>query len=113
MPRPFASSSPTISRSLPPLRRRDIYDPATIRELAGKIGTPERLKMLTLMTLADIKAVNPEALTPWKGENLWRLYTRTAGHFDRSADAERLDAETSTEAIEKSSRCCRRSRSSC
>ncbi|MFZ0315109.1 MAG: [protein-PII] uridylyltransferase [Candidatus Korobacteraceae bacterium] len=83
------------------LRRRDIYDPATIRELAGKIATPERLKMLTLMTLADIKAVNPEALTPWKGENLWRLYTRTAGHFDRSADADGPDAKTSTDAIEK------------
>ena len=57
------------------LRRRDIYDPQTVRELANKVGTPERLKMLTLMTLADIKAVNPEALTPWKAENLWRLYT--------------------------------------
>jgi [protein-PII] uridylyltransferase len=83
------------------LRRRDIYDPATIRELAGKIATPERLKMLTLMTLADIKAVNPEALTPWKAENLWRLYTRTAGHFDRSVDAEGLAAGVSTEAVEK------------
>ena len=83
------------------LRRRDIYDPATIRELAGKIGTTERLKMLTLMTLADIKAVNPEALTPWKAENLWRLYTRTAGYFDRSADGELLDAKVSTEVVEK------------
>ncbi len=83
------------------LRRRDIYDPATIRELAGKIATPERLKMLTLMTLADIKAVNPEALTPWKAENLWRLYTRTAGHFDRSADAGSLDGKASAEVIEK------------
>ena len=83
------------------LRRRDIYDPATIRELAAKVGTPERLKMLTLMTLADIKAVNPEALTPWKAENLWRLYTRTASYFDRSADSERLDADVSNEAIEK------------
>ena len=83
------------------LRRRDIYDPATIRELAAKIGTPERLKMLTLMTLADIKAVNPEALTPWKAENLWRLYTRVANHFDQSADAERLDADVSDAAINK------------
>lgn len=83
------------------LRRRDIYDPVTIRELATKIRTPERLKMLTLMTLADIKAVNPEAMTPWKAENLWRLYTRTAGYFDRNADSERLDADVSTEAIEK------------
>ncbi len=68
------------------LRRRDIYDPATVAELAEKIGTPERLKMLTLLTLADIKAVNPDALTPWKAENLWRLYTATANYFDRSAD---------------------------
>jgi len=83
------------------LRRRDIYDPATIRELAAKLATPERLKMLTLMTLADIKAVNPEALTPWKAENLWRLYTRTAGYFDHSADAGYLDADVSTAAIEK------------
>ena len=83
------------------LRRRDIYDPATIRELAGKIGTPERLKMLTLMTLADIKAVNPEALTPWKAENLWRLYTGTATYFDLSADKERVHAEISNEPAEK------------
>ena len=58
------------------MRRRDIYDPETVRDLAGKMGTPERLKMLTLLTLADIKSVNPEALTPWKAENLWRLVRR-------------------------------------
>jgi [protein-PII] uridylyltransferase len=83
------------------LRRRDIYDPETVRELAAKVGTPERLKMLTLMTLADIKSVNPEALTPWKAENLWRLYTGTANYFDRSADEERLHTEVCSEAIEK------------
>ena len=83
------------------MRRRDIYDPATIAELAGKIGTPERLKMLTLLTLADIKAVNPDALTPWKAENLWRLYTATATYFDRSADNERVDAEAYSETVEK------------
>jgi [protein-PII] uridylyltransferase len=83
------------------MRRRDIHDPATIAELAGKIATPERLKMLTLLTLADIKAVNPDALTPWKAENLWRLYTATANHFDRSADATTVDDETYKEAIER------------
>jgi [protein-PII] uridylyltransferase len=83
------------------LLRRDIYDPAAIRELAGKIGTSERLKMLTLLTLADIKAVNPDALTPWKAENLWRLYTGTATYLIRSADKERLHAEISNELVEK------------
>lgn len=83
------------------LRRRDIYDPAAIRELSGKVGTPERLKMLTLMTLADIKAVNPDALTPWKAENLWRLYAGTATYFARSADKERLHAEIDNEPAQK------------
>lgn len=83
------------------MRRRDIYDPATVGELAEKMGTPERLTMLTLLTLADIKAVNPEALTPWKAENLWRLYAATASHFDRSADVAGVDAEASRGAVEK------------
>src|SRR5271165_1493477 len=54
--------------------RRDIFNPETVATFAEKMGTPERLKMLTLMTYADIKAVNPEALTPWKAENVWQLY---------------------------------------
>ncbi|MGB8770931.1 MAG: [protein-PII] uridylyltransferase, partial [Candidatus Korobacteraceae bacterium] len=83
------------------LRRRDIYDPETARELAHKVGTPERLKMLTLLTLADIKAVNPEALTAWKAENLWRLYTGTANYFTRSADSERFHAEECSAQVER------------
>src|SRR5215831_7170242 len=69
--------------------RRDIFDPATVGAFAEKMGTPERLKMLCLLTYADIKAVNPEALTPWKAENVWQLYIATANHLNRSVD-ERL-----------------------
>lgn len=83
------------------LRRRDIYDPETVRELASKMETPERLKMLTLLTLADIKAVNPEALTPWKAENLWQLYIATANYFTRSVDEQRFHAEVCTEQVER------------
>ncbi|HVP42225.1 MAG TPA: [protein-PII] uridylyltransferase [Terriglobales bacterium] len=66
--------------------RRDIFDPATIRAFAEKIGTPERLKMLCLLTYADIKSVNLEALTPWKAENIWQLYIATSAHLNRSLD---------------------------
>ena len=83
------------------MRRRDIYDPETVRELAAKMGTPERLKMLTLLTLADIKAVNPEALTPWKAENLWRLYAGTATYYTRSVDEERFHANVCSEQVER------------
>lgn len=76
--------------------RRDIYDPATIRVFAEKMGTPERLKMLCLLTYADIKAVNPEALTPWKAENVWQLYIAAVNHLNRHAD-ERLQGDTNDE----------------
>ncbi len=66
--------------------RRDIFDPATVGAFAEKMGTPERLKMLCLMTYADIKAVNPEALTPWKAENVWQLYMSAENYLNRSAD---------------------------
>ena len=73
--------------------RRDIYDPANIQAFAEKMGTPERLKMLCLLTYADIKAVNPEALTPWKAENVWQLYIATANNMSRTAD-ERVHADS-------------------
>ncbi len=66
--------------------RRDIFDPATIAAFADKVGTPERLKMLCLLTYADIKSVNLEALTPWKAENIWQLYIATAAHLNRTLD---------------------------
>jgi [protein-PII] uridylyltransferase len=72
--------------------RRDIFAPETIRAFAAKMETPERLKMLTLLTYADIKAVNPDALTPWKAENVWQLYIATFNYLNHSAD-ERLHAD--------------------
>ena len=72
--------------------RRDIFDPETIRVFAEKMETPERLKMLTLLTYADIKAVNPDALTPWKAENVFQLYIAAFNYLNHSVD-ERLRAD--------------------
>jgi len=66
--------------------RRDIFDIENVRSFSEKIGDPQILKMLTLMTFADIKAVNPEALTPWKAESLWQFYVSTSNYMDRSVD---------------------------
>jgi [protein-PII] uridylyltransferase len=57
--------------------------------------------MLTVRTLVDIKAVNPEALTPFKAENLWQLYMATANYFNRSVDEERFHANVATEQVER------------
>jgi [protein-PII] uridylyltransferase len=70
--------------------RRDIFDPETIQGLAKRVGTPERLKMLALITYADIGAVNATSLSPWKAENLWRVYYSTANYLNRSVDDDRF-----------------------
>jgi [protein-PII] uridylyltransferase len=61
--------------------RRDTEDPDIVKEFAGFVGTEDRLKMLCLMTLADMEAVSPETLTPWKEELLFRLYVDTYNHL--------------------------------
>jgi [protein-PII] uridylyltransferase len=73
--------------------RRDIFDIFTIHAFAEKVASQNHLKMLTLMTYADIKAVNPDALTPWKADNLWQLYIATSNFMDRSVDQERYRAD--------------------
>ena len=78
--------------------RRDIFNPETVAAVADKVGTPERLKMLCLLTYADIKAVNPEALTPWKAENVWQLYMGTENHLNRNAD-QRVHADLNDEKL--------------
>jgi [protein-PII] uridylyltransferase len=80
--------------------RRDIFDSSTIQTFAEKIGTPERLKMLCLMTYADIKSVNPEALTPWKAENIWQVYIAAANYLNRSAD-QPLPADADDENLDR------------
>ena len=57
--------------------RRDTEDPDIVKQLAALVGTEERLKMLCLLTLADVAAVSPETMTPWREELLWRLYIDT------------------------------------
>jgi [protein-PII] uridylyltransferase len=78
--------------------RRDIFNPETVAAFAEKVGTPERLKMLCLLTYADIKAVNPEALTPWKAENVWQLYMGAENYLNRSAD-QRVHADVNDEKL--------------
>ncbi|HWC17333.1 MAG TPA: ACT domain-containing protein [Terriglobales bacterium] len=70
--------------------RRDIFDARVISTLADKLGTPEMLKMLTLLTYADISSVNPEAMTEWKAETLWHLYASIANFLNKHVDEERL-----------------------
>ena len=46
--------------------RRDVDDPAVVEQLADIVGTVPHLRLLTLLTYADIKAVAPGILNDWK-----------------------------------------------
>ena len=56
---------------------RDISDPQTIRTFADIVQSPERLKLLLLLTVADIRAVGPGIWNGWKGQLLRSLYYDT------------------------------------
>jgi [protein-PII] uridylyltransferase len=56
---------------------RDLSDPRTIESFAQVVQTIERLKLLLLLTVADIGAVGPGVWTGWKGELLRTLYHET------------------------------------
>ncbi|WP_230530260.1 [protein-PII] uridylyltransferase [Microvirga roseola] len=56
---------------------RDLSDPATIKSFAEVVQTMERLKLLIVLTIADIKAVGPGTWTGWKGQLLRTLYYET------------------------------------
>ena len=75
--------------------RRDTEDPEIVRQFAQFVGSEERLKMLCLMTLADVEAVSRETLTPWKEELLFRLYVDTYNHLTLTYGDEVIDREQS------------------
>src|SRR5436190_5516129 len=75
--------------------RRDTEDPEIVRQLADLVGIEERLKMLCLLTLVDVEAVNPETLTPWREELLWRLYVDTYNHLTLEYADERIEHQES------------------
>lgn len=82
--------------------RRDITDPATIAEVARRVGNVDRLRDLYLLTVADLSTTNPNAMTSWKARMLDDLYVATAQYLagdrrgvdgaDETADGIRREA---------------------
>jgi [protein-PII] uridylyltransferase len=77
--------------------RRDTEDPEVVRQFASLVGVEERLKMLCLMTLADVEAVSRETLTPWREELLWRLYVDTYNFLTLSYSDEVIGPDASVQ----------------
>ena len=73
------------------MQGRDVFDPQTIRDVAREMETVERLKALTFLTYADISAVNPSAMTPWRAEQLWQLYLMVYNELTRELETDRIE----------------------
>jgi [protein-PII] uridylyltransferase len=58
-------------------QQQDISDDSVVVPFAVEVGSPEVLKMLFLLTLADLSAVGPGVLNDWKRQLLTDLYEHT------------------------------------
>ncbi len=71
-------------------QKRDVSDPATIRAFAEQVGDPERLRMLLVLTAADVRSVGPGVFNSWKGGLMRDLFLRVDALF-RGEDADAVD----------------------
>jgi [protein-PII] uridylyltransferase len=58
-------------------QKRDIDDPKTIADFAALVQSPERLKLLLVLTVVDMRATSPKVWNNWKASLLRELYWRT------------------------------------
>ncbi len=78
-------------------QRRDLSDEKMLLQFARQMGTSENLKMLYLLTVADVRAVGSDVWTNWKASLLNELYEKTfdileRGNFELEASSERARA---------------------
>jgi [protein-PII] uridylyltransferase len=57
--------------------KRDLNDAKTIEDFIGVVQSPERLKLLSILTSADIMAVGPDRWNNWKAGLLSELYYKS------------------------------------
>jgi [protein-PII] uridylyltransferase len=69
---------------------RDLDDPDTAHFLAGRVGTMERLKLLTVMSYARIAVDSADAKLPWRLDQLWRAYSVTQHELLRELETGRI-----------------------
>ena len=72
--------------------KRDISDPQTIGDFVGHVQSPERLKLLLILTVADIRAVGPNVWNGWKAALLRDLYHRAVEMMSGGLTVEAQDS---------------------
>ena len=67
-------------------QKRDIADPRTVRDFAKAVRTRERLDLLTVLTVCDIRAVGPNVWNNWKAQMLRALHRATASALENGLE---------------------------
>lgn len=70
-------------------QKRDISDPATVRDFARQVQIPERLRLLLVLTVCDIRGVGPGVWNNWKAQLLRNLYWDTRDTLTGGAEQSR------------------------
>ena len=78
-------------------QRRDLADPATVRDVAALVQDRERLALLLILTVCDMTSVSPDYWNEWKAQLLRDLHSSTealliSGQGARSTDAPVVEA---------------------
>ena len=84
--------------------RYDLNDPKTITDFAAIVQSPERLKLLLVLTVADIRGVGPNVWNGWKAALMRDLYYQSDAVL-RGADAGVIAASSAEEARAKARAC--------
>jgi [protein-PII] uridylyltransferase len=77
-------------------QKRDISDPRTVRDFAKAVKTRERLDLLTVLTVCDIRGVGPNTWNNWKATLLRGLFRATATALETGLEdlnREKLEGE--------------------
>ncbi|WP_371156809.1 [protein-PII] uridylyltransferase [Jannaschia sp. 2305UL9-9] len=67
-------------------QKRDISDPRTIRDFAKAVKTRERLDLLTVVTVCDIRGVGPGVWNNWKAQMIRALHRATAAALENGLE---------------------------
>ena len=68
-------------------QKRDLSDPRTVRDFAKAVKTRDRLDLLTVLTVCDIRGVGPNTWNNWKAMLLRQLYRDTATALEGGLEA--------------------------
>jgi [protein-PII] uridylyltransferase len=68
-------------------QKRDIADPRTVRDFAKAVQTRERLDLLTVLTVCDIRGVGPNVWNNWKASLIRALYRQTRRGLEDGLEA--------------------------